>query len=136
MTTFQNAVDISIDVSVAKLSADIKSVADELSAFDGIYSEIDALCSNVRSFSSVLTAIEDDMYDRLEAISDAVAVSVDEIYGNTILAVNALDSKLGISADSLSTMIVLSTAALSGKMVVISGEASSLDAVVGTPCNN
>ena len=81
MTTFQEAVDISIDVSVAKLSVDIESVANELSAFDGIYNEIDALCSNVRSLSSELTAIEDDVYGQLEAISDAVAVSVDAIDG-------------------------------------------------------
>lgn len=53
-----------------------------------------------------------------------------------MLSLDALGSKINVSADALSTMLVLSTDALAGKMLTISGDAESLTDVVGTPTDN
>ena len=77
---------------------------------------------------------------QITEISDYVSASINAISGSTVSYTDSINSSIlltlsGLSSD-LCSSIAISADALSGRMVVISGDATSIDSIVGSPLNN
>ena len=138
--TFQEAVDISVDVAFVDISSEVKSITDQLTAFDDLYDRIDGFNEGISSISDIVSAAQELQSTQITEISDYVSASINAISGSTISYIDSINSSIlltlsGLSSD-LCSSIAISADALSGRMVVISGDTTSIDRIVGSPLNN